>query len=173
MIEYKSIITWFASDERATTCFKLRVYDDQGRLAQEGRRLQFTGRHETLAFNNVQSVTLESQMPNWPLHLIGSLALGLYLTSRGYPPINALAIVAATVTVGISIGRAKWIKVTYRDEAGQQKQVWLADGSNAGWTGVAGGTKVLHDRIQLNLNAPQSSASGPWTIEPPAETENF
>ena len=151
---------WYATPFKVRSPLKLRVFDDGGFLCSTATGLTFCGSNGNIQMPVIRSVTLTHQTPPWMLHLV-LLVVAFFGCGNGW--LFAIGVVLFVATMAFVITRTMpWIKVEFTDDSGALQTAYYADGSQAGWGGVLGGTRRLQQWIvDVSKEAKNSDQIGP------------
>ncbi|MEQ8791240.1 MAG: hypothetical protein RIC55_33570 [Pirellulaceae bacterium] len=158
MNHYQPEIIWYASDAYARHPLRFVAPQDKGSLALEQGRLTFHGHRRTLHMYEIRDITVTWQAPGLPGWLFLAAAIAFLAFVRGASPLVLCLAAASGVTVGYAIAYStKWVRITFRDDDGNESVAWFADGSGLGWGGILGGTSRLYELLHSLANEMEST----------------
>jgi hypothetical protein len=147
---------WYASEKKANRPFKLIVYDDKGSMDITNRVIHFKGKFKgynndiLIKKRNINKVKMSPQRINWIIYLIINIILMTYFFcffNNFIIIIINIIILAIMDGFGLWVAKStKWVVIEYL-ENNTMKQVWFANGSKLGWSGIFGGTKKIYESI--------------------------
>src|SRR5262245_27352470 len=143
---------WYASPEKAASVTKFFVFEDRGALEVSPNEIIFEGKKRALTLRDIVNVTLTRQRFPWVAYLLANLVVVAYemLTPVGRLSVEGVAVllVAANLLAIVMSLSQRWVLIEYRDESGQERRVYFADGSANGWGSMFGRTTRLFRGIE-------------------------
>ena len=150
-MNYESI--WVASEDKAKSIFKHKVYDYVTDIDIQPDKLVFDQSNLIIFFKDVNTIFLGHQRIAYIAYIIACIPVFFSVYGQSRNIAYATIPLALGAILGICIGYVaqRFVIITFNDGE-KLTTLYLADGRIYGWKGIFGGTTALFLKITNAIN---------------------